>query len=344
MTAAARRVVQAVRPCSGGGRGGFTLIELLLVIAIVALLVGILLPSLANARRAAQATACANNLKQKGLMSTQYSLDNKTWFPFMPQSPQSVNHMRSTRFLRFSWQSGGGLAGFFSLYQNPDGGDGPPTGDFGYTSGGGAGRNSNNGVYFSAVHRAPPGASRSITTATDEPILASYTSGFGTLVCQGDKEDKYYGYGNPPVQDLQQFPGILGARSKIPKIPGSRAEVIAYNLSYMYYTGFKADEPVLPKPVPLWGDETNGVDMNTFGFYGRNEDRPTSFPDIRQGFYFKWDNHGEGGGNWVFSDGHVEFVQYNIQARFFEGEGGNPRTALVNIVKADRSGTIEAID
>ena len=77
---------------------GFTLIELLVVIAIIALLVSILIPSLAQARELARRAYCGNNMKNIGLGAGMYASENVEMIPPVkltidgPNPPTSISY------------------------------------------------------------------------------------------------------------------------------------------------------------------------------------------------------------------------------------------------------------
>jgi prepilin-type N-terminal cleavage/methylation domain-containing protein/prepilin-type processing-associated H-X9-DG protein len=59
----------------------FTLIELLVVLAIIVLLAALLLSAIIRARASAQASVCQNNLKQWGLATQLYAVENNDFLP-----------------------------------------------------------------------------------------------------------------------------------------------------------------------------------------------------------------------------------------------------------------------
>jgi prepilin-type N-terminal cleavage/methylation domain-containing protein len=91
---------------------GFTLIELLVVIAIIALLIAILLPSLARARELAKRTTCGSHLKSIGTAAEIYSNDNRgSW---MIPAHKKVTWMGNDRI---QWYQQGGNLGSIGGHQ-----------------------------------------------------------------------------------------------------------------------------------------------------------------------------------------------------------------------------------
>ncbi len=99
---------------------GFTLIELLVVIAVIAILAGLLLPTLSRAKEKGRMAFCKNNLKQIVLGWTQWVHDHEeNTFPFhvgavqsppgsgqySPNAGTTGHPLADNPWLHFSWIS-----------------------------------------------------------------------------------------------------------------------------------------------------------------------------------------------------------------------------------------------
>jgi prepilin-type N-terminal cleavage/methylation domain-containing protein len=323
-----------------GFRSGFTLIELLVVIAIIALLIGILIPSLGKARDSARTLKCLTHTRAMGQIMTLYANDNKSWYP---QVPECVND----GFLG-EQSSRGGLAGLFSLNQ-------VGFEDDGLTYAGWTGQtptddNDQLDCYPLVSNTGPAGCTSTPLNGPRTPLLRNYMTGFDILICPSDKQDVYYGpavaQGGAAQYSPTTWTGTTGFRN--PRVAGSERQVAWNSISYLYITGLKTDEPNIPTPPPLFGDETNGPDVGTKAWYGASAGSTTLNAQMGAagvtfaGGYGKVDNHGAAGANFVYADGSGKFTTGSIQDIFFSSDPQAQKS--INVIKPGRSAMTQTID
>lgn len=282
---------------SSNARRGFTLIELLVVVAVIALLIGILLPALGKARESAFRAQSANNLKNIQLIMQVYAIDFNGVYPIVTPGPGGVVGQTSrilppeTLFTRQS--DYGGFAGFFNLDQADraaaDGLSTTWTRDYpGYP------------VYRSGQWRPV-----SFNSPNREPLMRRYMEdGPGDFAVLQNPADDSDGDTADAGGDPSRWPFATPSEIREEK------DVVWYNISYFYVAGLKNNEAAR---VGFLGDETNANDIGggqfSSGFAGTLRSNLAFFGNDRDRTgYQPQDNHGSAGGNFAFTDGSVEWI------------------------------------
>ena len=132
---------------------GFTLVELLVVMAIISLLMSMLLPATAGARRLARSATCSSNLRQIGMLMENYRLDNGDYYP---------TQLTAGAWQPFPAQPADGLSLFSSPAWAAAGGNGNGNGNSG--NGGNSGNSGNSGS--GGVSSGTSGTTGAATTTT----------------------------------------------------------------------------------------------------------------------------------------------------------------------------------
>ena len=324
-------------------RGGFTLIELLVVIAIIAILVGLLLPAVQKVREAANRMSCQNNMKQIGVALHMYH-DSYGKFPYGADDGYRDNGGNcysslpwGVMILPFVEQENL-YRRFNTAWKHPG-----PTPPLGVTF-----NNAPNNTDVTDSDLNPAATRLKVYMCPSSPSQGAIFQ--DTWDNSGDAYGPYAG--NPTwtvsASDYIAISGLLGrfVGNYLPGVNIGHDGVLTDNFQVrigdildgtsntwmvgecagapnVYVAGLKqyATPPYDPSSTGFyvsgnaWADETNGdqwIGGNTYDGLNPTGGGPCTINCANiQGFY----SFHNGGANFLFSDGHVQFISQGLDPR-----------------------------
>ncbi len=329
--------------CRRNRHNAFTLVELLVVIAIIALLVSILLPSLAKAREEAKKVKCLANMRDIALSSIGYANDDPSGY-MIPVLPT----LRDGSYVSASRRAFGGKSGTHrfdsSQYAEHQTWYGGTYGMWSTKNGFGPGQRPLNRFIYKNL-----GEARSLDAiaALDESVaIAEEQTDFSVFQCpsdtgfnsalDGDSDDVIFGYGGSTPQQrgykldlpLYDAMGNSYATDAVLTTGGDNGGSVAWGPYFRKYS-------MIPNPSKVtayvegkgfyacfWNDRAFGDEVAyTMGNHGTLREHQVSFADghagavlyeVRDDAVITTGNRVEHSGNFTLRGGTVLSLEYNL--------------------------------